>query len=92
MEAQQARARMDRAFLIALRVSELRSKRASRLGEAAGLGHHRNVWGNAMISAAAGKPWASVDYSALRAALRVDAMPSPFDLAYALANRLTGRI
>lgn len=59
------------------RISESRRHRATTLAVSAGLDCHRNVWHNAMLDYADGRPWARIDYSKLRAAVRVDSMPSP---------------
>lgn len=50
--------RLDRAYRL----------RANACAARAGLNDARNVWANAIISKDAGKPWAGVDYSALREA------------------------
>lgn len=45
-------------------------ERATNLAH--GLGAYRNVWHNAMLARDAGRPWSGVDYSLLRAAIRID--------------------
>ncbi len=37
-----------------------------------GLGDMRNVWHNAMLALADGRPWRDVDYTALRRAIHID--------------------
>lgn len=62
-QAQQARvARIDRMLYA----------RANAYADKARIGTYRNVWQNAMNARDEGRPWAEVDYSALRAALWVD--------------------
>lgn len=76
---------------IAARVSTARSKRATALAIRAGLDASRHVWSNAMISRSQGRPWAEVDYSLLRQALRVDALPSASVAVDAYYRRVLGR-
>lgn len=80
--------KLSRASAMADRISRLRAIRANKAGEAARLGHARNVWSNAMLAYKAGKPWAEVDYSKLRLALRIDSLPS----ASAIVDRLYSRM
>jgi len=47
--------------------------RANTYAAQAGLDIGRNVWHNAMLARAEGKPWKGVDYSLLRRAIREDA-------------------
>ncbi len=47
--------------------------RANDYALQAGLGQQRNVWHNAMIARSEGRPWAEVNYSLLRRAIREDA-------------------
>lgn len=55
------------------RLSTAMRLRANRAARAAGLGPERNMWRNAMIARRDGRPWARIDYSALRLALRIEA-------------------
>jgi hypothetical protein len=64
------------------RIDRMRYERKRTLCAEAGL--DPNLLGiqphNAMISADAGKPWPEVDYSKVRALLRVERMPSPSEI------------
>lgn len=84
-------AMLRRLFEIARRVDRLRSERATNAARRAGLGPERNLWGNALLDHAAGRPWAGVDYSALRLAQRIDDLPSPSRIVDAYYRRITQR-
>lgn len=87
-----ALATFQRAQAIADRVALMRSERASGLGEKAGVGPWRNVWHNAMIAYRDGMPWQEVDYTSLRKAIRVDAMPAPAALVDILWHRYVASV
>jgi hypothetical protein len=53
-------------------VDQSRRERANDLARRAGLDEARNVWHNAILSLQCGTPWRGVDYSLLRAAIRVE--------------------
>lgn len=76
--------RYRRMQAIADRVAASRIRRARRLCKAAGLdpsllGIHPH---NAMCSLEAGKPWPGVNYSKVRACMRLLNMPSPSQIVH----------
>lgn len=82
---------LARMLEIARRIAQMRAERANVAARRAGLGPDRNVWHNAWLSYQAGRPWVEVDYSALRLAMRIDALPSATRIVDAYYRRMTNR-
>ena len=70
------------------RIDALYYRRANACAQTAGVGPARNVWHNALLARADGRPWPEVDYDALRAARYWDRRR---DDARAIGERVVNR-